>query len=179
MDLHRLLWLSDAYETLLQPQEKPAEPELKIDIATTFPDSTFGVKLVNGHSTRALIEIANHEDGPINLVFMSGMIGTTQPLPEDAPPYAGILRNLSTMSYDVDIAAGETSSLPFPFVLDMQPQDVFIKLLAVIRNDKKEIFQVEAHSGVASIVEPPTSVFDLEMYVAILVALTPWSLPYS
>lgn len=93
------------------------------------------------------------------------MLATTQPLPEDAPPSAGVLRNLSAMNYNVDIGPGEARSLPFPFVLDMQPQDVVLNLLAVIRDDKDRIFQVEAHSGLASIVEPPTSIFDPQMYV--------------
>lgn len=112
-----------------------------------------------------MVEIANHEEGAINVVFVGGMLATTQPLPEDAPPSAGVLRNLSAMSYDVDIGPGETRALPFPFVLDMQPQDVVLNLLAVITNEKNQVFQVEAHSGLASIVEPPTSIFDPQMYV--------------
>lgn len=79
---------------------------------------------------------------------------------------AGVLRNLSAVQYNIGIPAGETQSLPFSFVLDMQPQDVVVNLLAVIANPKGQVFQVEAHNGLASIVEPPTSIFDPQMYVA-------------
>lgn len=113
------------------------------------------------------MEIVNKEDAPINVVFLGGSLSTTQPLPEDAPPHAGVLRNLSARSYDVDIEPGETRALPFPFVQDMQPQQVFLNVMAVLRNSKNQIFQVNAHSGLASIVEAPTSIFDPQMYVVV------------
>lgn len=140
---------------------------MKLDIATHFPDSTFGVKLVNGHQTKAVVQVTNNEEGPINIAFIGGLLATTQPLPEDAPPSAGVLRNLSAMSYNLDVPSGETAELPFPFSLDMQPQDVLLNLLAVIKDDKSRVYQVQAHSGLASIVEPPTSIFDPQMYVAV------------
>lgn len=123
------------------------------------------MNLVNGHSTKAVVEIVNNEDTPINVVFVGGTLSTTQPLPEDAPAQAGVLRNLSARSYDVDIEPGETRELPFPFVQDMQPQDVFLDVIAVLRNSNNQIFQVKAHTGLASIVEAPISVFDPQMYV--------------
>jgi hypothetical protein len=95
---------------------------------------------------------------------MTGALHTTKTLPEDAPAYQSILRNLSTVQYNLVVEAGETKSVSFPITLDMQPQDVRVQLYAVLADDKGTIVTVEAYNGSASIVEPPTSLLDPQMY---------------
>lgn len=141
-------------------------PTLAADVKATFPDADFlGVRLVNGHPTKALIEVTNREDAPIQVAFISGALSTTKELPADALPHQYILRNLSTVQYHLAVEAGETKSVPFSFSLDMQPQDVRLQLVAVLSDEKKNIYQVPAYDSAATVVEPPTSFFDPQMYV--------------
>ena len=139
-------------------------PELKADIIGTFPEADiFGVKLVNGRPTKAVVEVTNHEEEPITVAFVGGTLQSTQELPEDAPISAGILRNLTTVRYEAVIPSGEKQSIPYSFVLDMLPQDVRLQLTGVVVTSANNLYQVEVFNNVVSIVEAPTSFLDPQM----------------
>ena len=122
-----------------------------------------GVKLVNGRPTKAVIEVDNREEGAVQVAFVAGALMSPQPLPAGAPAWQAILRNLTAVPYQLRVGPGESKAVPFVFALDMQPQDVRLQLVAVVSNEKGDIFTVQAHDGEAAIVEPPTSFFDPQM----------------
>ncbi|GAP89107.1 putative signal sequence receptor alpha chain [Rosellinia necatrix] len=148
----------------------PPEVQLNAEIVATFPDADiFGVKLVNGRATKAVIDITNNEDQPIQVAFLGGQLMKLQELSPDAPSYTAILRNLSTVQYQATIPAGEKQSLPYSFVLDMQPQDVRLHLIGVIMSGSNQIFSIGVYDDVVSIVEAPISLFDPQIIFLYLV----------
>lgn len=143
-----------------------APSDLALDIKVAIPDSDFGVKLVNGRATRAVLTVTNNEAESVSVAFVGGMLyspTSARSLDEDAPIYEGVLRNLTTVPYGQAVAAGESQDIPYSFVLDMLPQDVQLQLVAVVSNDKGQVFQYQAFNGSATIVEAPTNILDPQM----------------
>nr|OQO15569.1 hypothetical protein B0A51_16469 [Rachicladosporium sp. CCFEE 5018] len=59
-------------EDAIDDPSKLQSTTLNVKISTTFPDSeVFGVKLVNGHPTRAVLDISNQEPEPIKLALQA------------------------------------------------------------------------------------------------------------
>lgn len=122
-----------------------------------FPASEiFGVKLVNGHPTQALVTFTNNEASPVTVNFIGGTLST---LDEEST----LVRNLTATRYGVDIPAGERESLSYTFATEMHPQDLRLSLASVISDSEGGFFTVYAHNGTVSVVEPETSIFDPQM----------------
>ena len=148
----------------IQPDEEVEAPStsanLAVKISTSFPSSEiFGIKLVNGQPTQALLSISNDEPEPVNVVFIGGSLWTTV--------YAGqapqIIRNLTTTRYNVEIPAGEKDSISYSFTTDLQPQDLKLNLATVITDKEGTAYTFQAFNETVSIVEPDTSIFDPQM----------------
>ncbi|OAX80123.1 hypothetical protein ACJ72_05548 [Emergomyces africanus] len=161
-------------------------PTLAVSISATFPNSeVFGVKLVNGNPTQALLSVSNDEPQPVTLRLIGGSLWTVDPMGGPAQN----VRNLTASRYNIAIPAGEQHSLGYSFVTEMHPQDLKLHLAAVVSNSGGTPFTIQAYNGTVSIVEPETSIFDpkvLFLYFFLLSAFvgtiyffyTIWIAPY-
>lgn len=139
---------------------KQQSPVLKVDISATFPQSeVFGVKLVNGHPTKAVLDVHNQEPEAVNFLIVGGSLSTPIDVP-GAPDPPVILRNLTTQRYHLSIPAGERESITYSFATEMHPQDLRLNLAAVLQSQAGEVFTKQVYNETVSVVEAPMSFFD-------------------
>jgi len=136
----------------------------------SFPQSEiFGVKLVNGRKTQAVLSISNEETAPVTVRMIGGSLWTL-PYGEQATQ---IVRNLTLARPNLEIPAGEKESVVYSFVTELHPQDLQLNIAAVISDDKGAYYTLQAFNATVSVVEAPTSFFDPQMCV-FFVASTRW-----
>ncbi|PQE09435.1 signal sequence receptor alpha chain protein [Rutstroemia sp. NJR-2017a BVV2] len=167
------LWTAVAYDTEEPDLDTPA-PNLAVSVSASFPQSEiFGVKLVNGHATQALLSFKNDEAEAVQVAVIGGALSNLQPLAEGTHPSAAIVRNLTSTRYDVEIPAGETQALPYTFTTDLHPQDLRLNLIAVVASQRGAVYQIQAYNETVSVVEAATSIFDPQiifLYLFLLAA---------
>jgi len=172
-----------AYGTLAQievdsvedvPEELDAPPKsgrLNVEVSASFPSSEiFGVKLVNGHPTVAVLSISNNEPAPVDFIYIGGSLLTPIGVP-GAPNPPQVMRNLTAQKYAVTIPAGEQETLTYSFATEMHPQDLTLMLAAVLKNKEGALFTNQFFNETVSIVEAPTSIFDPQIIFLYLVLL--------
>lgn len=141
-------------------EDKLQSPSLAVSVVAAFPDAEiFGIKLVNGKPTKALLSFSNDEPEPVTVKFIGGVLWT----PPFDPQGSRIVRNLTATRYHVEIAAGEKQSLPYEFVTELHPQDLRLEIAAIMSGSSSsggKDFAVQAFNETISIVEPDTSFFD-------------------
>ncbi|KAL5048188.1 hypothetical protein BDW71DRAFT_196228 [Aspergillus fruticulosus] len=143
-----------AADTAEKAEETFEAPTLAVTAQAAFPASEiFGVKLVNGHPTQALVTFTNNEESAVTVNFIGGTLST---LDEESK----LVRNLTATRYSVEIAAGEQESLSYSFATEMHPRDLRLSLASVISDAEGRFFTVYAYNGTVSVVEPETSIFD-------------------
>ncbi|KAF2667041.1 hypothetical protein BT63DRAFT_427460 [Microthyrium microscopicum] len=154
-----------------QSPPNPLLSQLKVAAEVTFPDSeVFGIKLVNGRPTTAHFAIHNGEEQPVTISMIGGSLW---PLDVTELTAAGPVRNLSTTTYNTEIAPAGNLSLTYKFATELHPQDLRLLLAGIVKDQNGVQFQLEAFNGTVSVVEAPLSLFDPQtlFIYAFLIAL--------
>ncbi|MCJ1391591.1 hypothetical protein MMC18_004455 [Xylographa bjoerkii] len=137
-------------------------PNLAVKVSTSFPSSEiFGIKLVNGHPTQALLSFTNDEASPINVAFVGGSLWGPDPKTNGAT--SRIVRNVTSTRYNVEIPAGEKESVSYSFATELHPQDLRLQLTAVVANEAGTMYTLNAFNETVSVVEPDASLFDVQL----------------
>ncbi|KAF1982432.1 hypothetical protein K402DRAFT_457295 [Aulographum hederae CBS 113979] len=143
-------------------------PNIKVAVSASFPDSEiFGVKLINGHPTRAVFSFENDEPHPVVVRMIGGHLAAPS-----GPPQ--VVRNLTVTQYNIPIPAGEKESLTYSFATELHPQDLRLNLVSVIQagpEGKETVYTMPIYNETVSIVEAPTSFFDPQIIFLYLVLL--------
>lgn len=142
-----------------------AQLPLKVDVNVSFPDAEiFGVKLVNGRPTRALMHIANNEDTEISVLVATAGLFTPLNAP-GAPDPPQNLRNLTGVKYGTVIPPKSKETLSYAFATVMQPQDLTLEIKTIIARTE-QMYTLTIFRELVSVVEAPVSFFDPQMYVS-------------
>jgi hypothetical protein len=167
-----------------EPGDEDVEaPTLAVSVAVTFPASEiFGIKLINGQPTEALLSFNNEETFPVTIEFIGGSLWT-----DDEESH--VVRNLTVTKYNVEIPAGQKETLPYGFTTEMHPQDLRLNLVSIVSNKEGQYYTLESFNSTVSVVEPEASIFDPQiifLYFFILACFvgivyffyTVWIAPY-
>lgn len=116
---------------------------------------------MNGHPTQALLSIQNDEPDPVTVVFIGGSLWASDPRGKGPQ----IVKNLTTARFNVAIPPGAQESISYSFTTELHPQDLKLKLAAVVQDMKGTAFTLQAFNDAVGVVEPDTSIFDPQMFV--------------
>jgi hypothetical protein len=146
------------------PEEVLAEksPNIAVRVSTSFPSSEiFGIKLVNGRPTQALLSFSNDEPEPVTVAFIGGSLWGPDPKTQGVTDR--VVRNITSTRFNVEIPAGEKESVSYSFATELHPQDLRLQLVAVVTDGKGAIYTLNAFNETVSVVEPDASLFDPQL----------------
>jgi len=163
--------LAQAAEPDEELDNPTTSPNLAVSVSASFPSAEiFGVKLVNGKPTQALVSFDNHETEAVTVNFIGGALWT----PNFDPQGSRLVRNLTTTRYGVDIPAGEKMSLAYNFATELHPQELRLNLASILSDTKGNFYTFNTYNETVSIVEADTSFFDPQiifLYLFILACI--------
>ncbi|KAG9013874.1 hypothetical protein FRB94_004255 [Tulasnella sp. JGI-2019a] len=141
-------------------------PELEIAAVASFPDTNPFAHVVNGEKNKMTLEIENKSHLNVTLKSAAGSIHD--------PDSGKLLKNTTSLSYGVTLISGAKTVLPYNFNSEYKPKEVLLKIWVNYDDGSSSgPHRTMAYDSVVTIVEPPSSFFDLPLLLsyAVLAAI--------
>ncbi|KAJ1307931.1 hypothetical protein OPQ81_002008 [Rhizoctonia solani] len=154
---HIALLASAAYAAVVPPTEP------KLDISASFAEDNPFAQVVNGQSTKLLVKILNISGANVTLVDIAGSYHDVDS--------GKTLRNITSRKFNLPIVEGMNLTFPYFLTSELRPKDTKLLVWANIKDADDNVFRMTAHDSIVSIVEPPSSIFDIQMILTYLIVL--------
>jgi len=140
----------------------PLVAELDIVAVASFPPTNPFAHVVNGERNKMTLEIENKSHLNVTLKSAAGSIHD--------PESGKLIKNTTSLSYGVTLISGAKTILPYNFNSEYKPREVLLKIWVNYDDGSSTApHKVMAHDSVVTIVEPPSSFFDLPLLLSYVV----------
>ncbi|KAG9091300.1 hypothetical protein FRC06_000628 [Ceratobasidium sp. 370] len=154
----QLALLASAVYASVAPVSEP-----KLDISATFTeDNPFG-QVTNGQRTKLIVRILNEGGTNVTLVDIAGSF-------HDADT-GKTLRNVTASKFNMPIIEGMNLTFPYFITSELRPKDTKLHVWANVKDADNNKFRLTAFDSVVAVVEPATSIFDIQMLLTYLTVL--------
>ncbi|CAE6414673.1 unnamed protein product [Rhizoctonia solani] len=151
------LLASAAYAAVVSPTEP------KLDVSASFPESNPFGQVVNGQSTELLIKILNTSGTNVTLVDIAASFHD--------PDTGKTLRNVTARKFNLPVIEGMNLTFPYKLTSELRPRDTKLLVWTSIQDADNNVFRMTAYDSIVAIVEPPSSIFDIQMILTYLIVL--------
>jgi len=140
-------------------QAGPLATELDIAAVASFPASNPFAHVVNGERNKMTLEIENKSPLNVTLKSAAGSIHD--------PDSGKLIKNTTSLSYGVTLIAGAKTILPYNFNSEYKPKEVLLKIWVNYDDGSSSAPHIAmAYNSIVTIVEPPSSFFDLPLLLS-------------
>ncbi|EEB89399.1 hypothetical protein MPER_12503 [Moniliophthora perniciosa FA553] len=135
-------------------------PEFAVEASAQWPDSNPFGHVVNGERNTLTVLVENKSDKNITLLAIGGSLYQ--------PDTDKLLKNLTTLTYGIDLLEGVKLQLPYAFYSEFKTGDHRLNLWLEHLTDNEK-YRVQVLDSIITIVEPEGSWFDLKLLITYLI----------
>ncbi|CAO3673974.1 unnamed protein product [Rhizopus stolonifer] len=134
----------------------------QLEVTAEFPSNPFGM-IVNGQRNEIVLDIHNKEKTPLTVYAISGQVTKVD-------NFSTVIRNLTATHYGNLLAADSSLQIPYQFYSEYIPGEhgliIHVDLLS-----GESISRVVGYNGTVTVIEPETTLFDIQLLFLCVVLL--------